>query len=490
MGVGINIPFFAFSFAAIVASAIVSTVVELIARGDGGKVTYFFSFLAAFVGAFLALHWDYIGVWTTAEEWIRHSAIASNIVMALLFSAIGSSIGKSIGKALTTPAWLKDDEDAAIKAISKEKNQGKLHVAAAQARSYRVRAIACEKLGRQQGAKYEIALHDPNEAVCLAALDEADWNGWDQLLAEIAIGSDKEAVALKALGKIRDDAAFGSVAAKSKNETISSKALSQIRDDAILADAIAKMAGNQSAVEAISRIKNPDALARLCKQSGPYASPAPMRFEAGRRLGDSEACAAALNDILETDANGVKAALGSIGDAGFLAEVVTRWLGNAKKPSAIVEKLKGRAILEPPIDDRLEGFCCSDGCLHDFESTIAYKHAGSDDYDGNVYCKRCGYLYTVDRTTYRSGKYLFGCRDKQVLCKSGGYICAKCCAKVLPEGDGPAPCLCPKCGADNHHWEHVDNVIDHRDYSSGSRWDECTRCHQKKNLENVYTGGM
>ena len=146
-----GVGFFFYLFVAVVASGIASTVVEVIARGDGGKITYVVSFLVTLVFVFLAYHWDVIGVWTP-DEWIRKSAVASVIVTALFVSAIGSSIGKSVGTALTTPAWLKDDEQAAIRAISKEKNHGKLHLATMSAKSYRVRAIACEKLGRLQEA--------------------------------------------------------------------------------------------------------------------------------------------------------------------------------------------------------------------------------------------------------------------------------------------------------------------------------------------------
>ena len=107
-----GVGFFFYLFVAVVASGIASTVVEVIARGDGGKITYVVSFLVTLVFVFLAYHWDVIGVWTP-DEWIRKSAVASVIVTALFVSAVCSSIGKSVGTALTTPAWLKDDEQAA-----------------------------------------------------------------------------------------------------------------------------------------------------------------------------------------------------------------------------------------------------------------------------------------------------------------------------------------------------------------------------------------
>ena len=65
-----GVGFFRYLLLALLASGIVSTIVELIARGDGGKVTYALSFIAAFVFVFLAYHWDVIGVWTP-EELIR-----------------------------------------------------------------------------------------------------------------------------------------------------------------------------------------------------------------------------------------------------------------------------------------------------------------------------------------------------------------------------------------------------------------------------------
>lgn len=257
-----GVGFFFYLFVAVLASGIVSTIVELIARGDGGRITYAFSFIAALVFVFLAYHWDVIGVWTL-DEWIHKTVIASIIVTTLLVSAIGSSIGKAVGTALTTPAWLKDDEQAAIRAISKEKNHGKLHLATMSAKSFRVRAIACEKLGRLQGAKAEIALFDPDESVCLSVLDEVNWDGWDQVLADIAIRSNKEAVALKALSKMSDEASLADVAARAKNKTVVSEALSRIQDEELLVEAVAKMADVQTAMETVGRITSEDALRRL-----------------------------------------------------------------------------------------------------------------------------------------------------------------------------------------------------------------------------------
>lgn len=472
---------------AVLASAIVSTIVEIFAGGRGGRVTYLFSFLAALVFAFLAFHWDNIGVWTTPDEWIRKSAIASTIVAALLVSAIGSSIGKTIGAKLTTPAWLKDDEEAAIRAISKERDQSKLHLATIQAKSYRVRSIACEKLGRQQAAKYEIALFDPNESVCLAALDEVSWDGWDQLLAEIAVRSDKQAVALKALGMMEDDGQLANVAARSHNETVALEALGRIRDDELLVDTIAKMDNTQTAAEVVGRIKSEDALRRLSKarivtQDASYDTAALVRFEAGRLLGDAEACAMSLTGILDAGAEDVKAALDSIEDVGFKGKVIRQWLVGTKDASPIVEKLGGIAILEPPVDDDLEGYLCPNGSVHNYASTSMHYDANSDDYYGIVWCESCGYRYEVDKSVYISKKHLFGCKNKMIVCKAGGYMCPSCRAIVQPDEHGLAPCVCPSCGAENHVWEHYDGEIVHRDYSSGTSYDFCKRCGKKKNV--------
>jgi len=468
------------------ASGIVSTIVELVARGDGGKITYAFSFVAAFVFVFLAYHWDVIGVWTR-DEWIRKTAIASIIVTTLLVSAIGSSIGKTIGTRLTTPAWLKDDEQAAIRAISKEKNQGKLHLATTSAKSYRVRSIACEKLGRHQASKAEIALFDPDESACLAALDEVDWDGWDQLLADIAVRSNKEAVALKALSKMSNEASLTDVAARAKNETVASEALGRIQDDELLADTVAKMSDVHTAMEAVGRITSEDALRKLSKArvvtwATSHDIAAPIRFEAGRRLGDSEACVAALPGLLDAGAENVKAAFDSIEDSSFKSEVIKLWLDGAKDASHIAEKLGGTVILEPPIGDDLEGYLCPTGSVHNYSSTSMHYDAGSDDYYGIVWCESCGYRYEVDKSYYISKKHLFGCKDKKIVCRAGGYMCPSCRTAVQPSEDGIAPCICPSCGAENHVWEHYDGEIVHRDYSSGTSYDFCKRCGKKKNI--------
>lgn len=79
---------------------------------------------------------------------------------------------------------------------------------------------------------------------------------------------------------------------------------------------------------------------------------------------------------------------------------------------------------------------------------------------------------------------------KKAIDKAGGYLCEGCGKEMWPEGDEVLPCVCPACGTENHSWEHVNNVTDYRDYSAGTRWDECRRCHMKKNYETVNVGGM
>lgn len=79
---------------------------------------------------------------------------------------------------------------------------------------------------------------------------------------------------------------------------------------------------------------------------------------------------------------------------------------------------------------------------------------------------------------------------KKAIDKAGGYLCEGCGKEMWPEGDEVLSCTCPECGAENHSWEHVNNVTDYRDYSAGSRWDECRRCHITKNHETVNVGGL
>ena len=289
---------------------------------------------------------------------------------------------------LFKPAWLKDDEEAAIRAIQKETNRNKLTEATTLAWSYRVRSIAFEKLGRLQGAKYEIALHDPDEATCLLALDEVDWDGWDWLLAELAVLSGKEAVALKALFLIQDEKSLATVASRTRNGIV--------------------------ARQALDRIKNADALKSICEKSGFMAPPTSVRLEAARRLGDRGELVAILDGILPSGADAVLTALDDLWDEGFREELLAQWLDTSDKALVIAEKFKGKEIAHPPVGEELEGFCCPDGCLHDIEVANYGVGADTDERYGVITCKRCGYEYEVDDGLIRFGKnrgYTFR-RDK------------------------------------------------------------------------------
>lgn len=294
---------------------------------------------------------------------------------------------------------------------------------------------------------------------------------------------------------IQDEASLADIAAKSKDEKIASEALGRIHDDMALADAAAMMSDEQTALDVVSRITDADVLRRLCKQDGSSARLAPVCFEAGRRLGDVKTCVAALDKIVDKGADDVKTSLDSIEDKAFQAEVVKRWIIAAfpaevvkrqslglEVPQTILEKLAGKPIIEPPVGDALEGYLCPNGSVHDYDSTTMHFAAGSDDYYGVVWCRSCGYRYEVDKVAYMRKEHLFGCEDKKVVCKPGGYLCPRCHTAVQPEGDNPAPCVCPNCGAESHDWEHYDGEIVHRDYSSGTSYDYCKRCGKKKNI--------
>jgi hypothetical protein len=307
------------------------------------------------------------------------------------------------------------------------------------------------------------------------------------LLASIAIRSSREAVTLKALSKMSDDKSLADVAVRAKNETVASEALSRVQDEELLADTVAKMADVQIAMEAIGRIRSEDALRRLSKArfetwATSYDIAAPIRFEAGRRLGDADVCTEALTGLLDAGAEDVKVAFDSIEDASFKSEVIRMWLDGAKDASLIAERLGETVILEPPIDDDLEGYLCPTGSVHNYSSTSMRYDANSDDYYGIVWCESCGYRYEVDKSVYISKKYLFGCKRKKIVCRAGGYVCPSCRTAVQPDEDGLAPCVCPNCGAENHVWEHYDGEIVHRDYSSGTSYDFCKRCGKKKNI--------
>ena len=373
---------------------------------------------------------------------------------------------------LFKPAWMKDNEEAAIRAIQKEKNANKLHVAKSVAPSFRVRAIAFEKLGNPRGAKYEIALHSPDEVECLAALDEVDWNGWDQTLVEIVILSNKEAVA--------------------------AKALELIQDDAVLAGAFTRTTNEQLIMKMLDKIERDGALQRLCGQAELRALPAPLRFEVGRRIEDCETCVSALGDIFARDTNTALSTLATVDDEEFLKQVVRQWLETTPDPLGLFGRLWKKTIVSPQVAKDLEEFFCPDGHLHDLESTSYFVGADTDERIGRLRCRNCGYTYTVDGSvllhgqncgyTLRPAKAYGRLADyRHVVCRPGGYQCVACGTSVQPEGDAPVPCICPTCGAENHDWEHVNGEIVHRDYSSGSSYDICRRCGKKENI--VIHGG-
>ena len=73
----------------------------------------------------------------------------------------------------------------------------------------------------------------------------------------------------------------------------------------------------------------------------------------------------------------------------------------------------------------------------------------------------------------------------QAVRKLGGYICTSC-GKLNPP-DEQLGCSCRFCGAENHDYVHVNNVVEYRDYEVGNTYDECTRCHKKINYRSINT---
>lgn len=422
----INVPFFLIPLITIAACAVVALIVETIARGNGGKVTYVITFLFALVGAFMAIHWDYFGK-RDIGDLVLHGALASTIVMGLFISALGSSAGKWIYektfRLFMTPVWYKDDDEAAIKAAQRETNTNKLHEMATNATSYRVRSIASEKLGLHQAARYEVALHGDDEAECLAALDAVDWAGWNYLLGEVAKLSPRETVALKAVGKMQNGKELADVAVKTENANVALKAVETIADDEALAQVVAKATDEQVAAKAFAKMEDSSVLKGVFAQTGFNPDRASFLFEAGVRAGDPEACIKALDTALAMRPTAVAVLMASADDPAFLKSVISQWLGDDKHASAIVEKLKGSSILQPPVDESLGDYCCPDGRLHDLQDHIVYEGADSDEFHGVVTCKNCGYMYTVDQHTYKFRSYGLGCDSRQVICKSGGYVC-------------------------------------------------------------------
>ena len=499
MEVYVNVPFFLIPLASTAVCAILALAVEAIARGNGGKVTYVFTYLVALVGAFLAIHGDELGR-RTVGDLVLHGAVASILVMAAFISAMGSWMGKSAfaklyaaHKTRSAPAWFKDDEEAAIRAIQAETDAYRLDRAAAEAKSYRVRSIANNKLGRHQMAQYEIALHSTDGVECLAALDEVEWDGWDYLLVKIATTSTNEAVALKAVGKMKDNDALAQAAIGAADNNVALKAVETITNDDALAKVVSKTSDAQVAVEAIAQIQSTSTLCDALGQMEYGETKASYIFEVGRSREDVELCVKTLDVLLGSNADDVAASLATI-DGVFLKAVVVQWLQTAENPLEIAAKLKGKAIVTPAVAKSLEDYCCPDGHLHDLEDTSYIMHAGTDERYGVISCKRCGYEYTVDGLVQQRGDncgYVFRpsnelawlfADSKQIRCRPGGYRCASCKEFVQPTDDGPAPCICPTCGAQNHAWEHYDGEIVHRDYSSGTSYDYCKRCGKKDNI--------
>lgn len=66
----------------------------------------------------------------------------------------------------------------------------------------------------------------------------------------------------------------------------------------------------------------------------------------------------------------------------------------------------------------------------------------------------------------------------------GGYVCTACGKLNLGED---VTCLCKYCRAENHDYVLIDNVVAHRDYESGERHRECTRCGKIIDMQTVYT---
>jgi hypothetical protein len=75
----------------------------------------------------------------------------------------------------------------------------------------------------------------------------------------------------------------------------------------------------------------------------------------------------------------------------------------------------------------------------------------------------------------------------QALQKLGGYICFLCKHENYPENEQSISCICNHCQTENHKFEYRNNIIEHRDYESGSRWEECARCGKTANYETVNT---
>ena len=182
-----------------------------------------------------------------------------------------------------------------------------------------------------------------------------------------------------------------------------------------------------------------------------------------------------------------------------------------------------------------EDFGCADvSVLHDVCQYCGGKVNTSDPYAGTIEshlrwdCRRCGRFQ--DQTLYGPGSsneisgdfYVFGeieeGMDASTLVaeqpasigvngmgapaakpastpaetpagagQMDSYQCKGCSTTVSFGPDTAEPCTCPNCGAENHRWHPAGDVVDYRDYSAGTRWDECSRCGGRKNFRTVNT---
>ena len=68
-----------------------------------------------------------------------------------------------------------------------------------------------------------------------------------------------------------------------------------------------------------------------------------------------------------------------------------------------------------------------------------------------------------------------------------GFVCRQCGHDTAERPVRQEICVCPACGQANHDFVRQSTVIEHRDYESGSRWEECSRCGAQRNYESVNT---
>ncbi|MBO4360952.1 MAG: hypothetical protein J5822_08745 [Eubacteriaceae bacterium] len=234
---------------------------------------------------------------------------------------------------------LSDSQEAALRAVEKERNTQRLLTAANRSGYYRVRAAACARLGMHQKAAYEIALHDPDEAECLRALEETDWSGQDALLSDIAAFSSHPSVAIRALEKLESPDVIARAAVSTKDTEVALRALELLSKD--------------------------------------------RHFE----LVASES----------SDPRVVERALGGIHNPKTLAKLLSR----SPKIAAVARERGGSKIISAVVTGELAAFCCPDGRFHDFEEKKEWHDLGySDDddmkarrgyYTVEKKCRNCGY---------------------------------------------------------------------------------------------------